>query len=243
MKLIEKPSLPKEIFQQPVSPALLSQAVRVFLANQRQGTQSAKTRAQVNRTRKKLYKQKGTGGARHGDRKAPVFVGGGVAFAPKPRDHSLKLSTGMRQKAITGALTDQVLNKAVFVVSGMQDLSGKTAQLADFLNSLSQLNQKPQKLLIVTDTLRTNVYRAGRNINGLSITPVNMINTYEILAADKLLIMEEAVNLIGQKTPETEILINSSKKETKPKESPKVKPLIQRKTSSKPKSTKTRKKT
>src|SRR3989344_2288597 len=136
MKLIDKPNLPKEIFEQPVTAQMLSQAVRVHLANQRQGTQNAKTRAEIARTRKKLYKQKGTGGARHGDRKAPIFVGGGIAFAPKPRDHSLKMGATMNKSAILGALSAKAQDKSVFVISGMADLSGKTSEMAKFLDGL-----------------------------------------------------------------------------------------------------------
>src|SRR3989344_1497802 len=84
MKILDKTSFPKEIVQAEAKPQLLAQAVRVYLASQRQGTQSALTRAEVSRTRKKFQKQKGSGNARHGDKKAPIFVGGGVSFAPKP---------------------------------------------------------------------------------------------------------------------------------------------------------------
>src|SRR3990167_5036459 len=105
MKIVDKPELPKEIFAVLENPQLLAQAVRVHLANQRQGTQSALTRAEVSRTRKKYQKQKGSGNARHGDRKAPIFVGGGIAFAPKPRDYSLKLSDKMKKQAVFTALS------------------------------------------------------------------------------------------------------------------------------------------
>lgn len=194
MKVIIKPTLPKEIFATPASPALLAQAVRVYLANQRQGTQNTKTRAEVNRTRHKLYKQKGTGGARHGDRKAPIFVGGGVTFAPKPRDYSLSLSGQLRKRAVVGALTAQ--NKNLQVVSGAKQLTGKTAELSKFL---AKLEGKTKSLLLVTDIVRENIYRAARNIPGVTVIPASQLNTYAILKADQILIMEEAINVFKKK--------------------------------------------
>ncbi len=182
MKILEKPTLPKEIFQVDAAPQLLAQAVRVYLANQRQGNQSAKTRADVNRTRHKLYKQKGTGGARHGDRKAPTFVGGGVTFAPKPRDHSLSLPFKMRQRALAGALTLKNKEKKLAVVSAATKLSGKTSEVATLI---------PKNSLIVTDIIRQNVYRAARNIPGVIILPMDELNVYSVLKADQVFIMEE----------------------------------------------------
>ncbi|MCL4390369.1 MAG: 50S ribosomal protein L4 [Patescibacteria group bacterium] len=182
MKILEKPVLPREIFAAPAKPALLAQAVRVFLANQRQGTQSALTRAGVSRTRHKLYKQKGTGGARHGDRKAPIFVGGGVAFAPKPRDYSMRLSAPMRKAALHGALTLKAKSSQLVVVSGLDKLTGKTKELAKTVE---------KNTLIVTDKIRENVHRAGRNIAGVTVLPFNQLNTYEVLRAKKIILMEE----------------------------------------------------
>lgn len=196
MKIIEKPTLPKEIFTVEARPQLLAVAVRVYLANQRQGTQNAKTRAEVNRTRHKLYKQKGTGGARHGDRKAPIFVGGGIAFAPKPRDYSLSLSKQLKKKALYGALTLASKNKNLSVVSGMTKLTGKTAEVAKFL---AGLEGDSRNVLLVTDIARDNVYRAARNIPGVTVLPAKQLNTYEVLKADKVLFMEEVFKKITTK--------------------------------------------
>lgn len=194
MKIVEKPELPKEIFSVEVKPQLLAQAVRVYLANQRQGTQNAKTRAEVNRTRKKLYKQKGTGGARHGDRKAPIFVGGGVAFAPKPRDHSLGFPQLMKRKALLGALSIAAKENKIQIIEGLKALSGKTKELVKFTG---------KNCLIVTDGYLENVWRAGRNIEGVTILPFNQLNTYGIIKAKKILIMEEALaKSIPQETKE-----------------------------------------
>lgn len=211
LKIVEKPDLPKEIFKGEVQPQLIAQAVRVYLANQRQGTQSALTRAEVNRTRKKVFKQKGTGHARHGDRKAPIFVGGGIAFAPKPRDYSLNLSGPMKLKAQIGALTSANAEKKISVVSGLGKLSGKTKELAKFLGEQS-LNY-----LIITDQNRENIWRAGRNLENVEVVPVNQLNTYQIVRAKKLLIMEEALPLFRPSTPLRASEIKRRKPETESK--------------------------
>lgn len=195
IKVVDAPVLPKEIFAVSVKPELLAQAVRVHLANQRQGTQSSLTRAEVSRTRKKLYKQKGTGGARHGDRKAPIFVGGGITFAPKPRDHSLSLSKDMRRRSIKGALTQKLADKSIFVVSGFQSLTGKTSELAQFLKTLD-INEA--STFIITDEARQNVYRAGQNIANVTVTPANHVNAYQLLKAKKIVLMEEAIEMLGK---------------------------------------------
>jgi large subunit ribosomal protein L4 len=153
---------------------LLAQAVRVHLANQRQGTQSVLTRAEVNRTRKKLYKQKGTGGARHGDKKAPIFVGGGVSFAPKPRDYSLKLPKQMRQKALQLALKTKKSEKII-----LTKIDGKTKTLAKLLDLA-----KPT--LLITKEYNQKVWQAGRNLKNLTILPKNQLNAYEVLKAHKI---------------------------------------------------------
>lgn len=189
IKVIEKPVLPAEIDGAKVPEVLLSQAVRVFLANQRQGNQSALTRAEVNRTRKKVFKQKGTGHARHGDRKAPLFVGGGIAFAPKPRDHSLNLPSKMVQMAKNGAMALKVKEGNLVVVSGLKDTGGKTAVVAKFLTGLSK---EPAKVLLVTDGSEKNVHRAARNIADCEVSSWSLVSTYQIVWADKVVVMEEA---------------------------------------------------
>jgi large subunit ribosomal protein L4 len=201
MKIVEKPQLPKEVFEVEVKPQLLAQAVRVYLANQRQGTQSAQTRAEVNRTRKKLYKQKGTGGARHGDRKAPIFVCGGVAFPPKPRSFALDFPKNMRQKALFGALSEANKAGKVVIVAGMDKLTGKTQELAEFT--------QPQ-CLVVTDSYRQNVWQAGRNIEGVTISPFSQLNTYAVIKAKKILFMEEI--FAKKETPEIKKVKKAVKK-------------------------------
>lgn len=158
------------------SSSLLAQAVRVHLANQRQGNQNAKTRAEINRTRKKVYKQKGTGGARHGDKKAPIFVGGGVAFAPKPRDYSLKFSKQMKKKALEEALKTKKTEKLTLGAK----FSGKTKEIAKLLTGA-------KSYLIITDGYQKKIWQAARNIPGVTVLPKEQLNTYEVLKAEKIL--------------------------------------------------------
>lgn len=205
MKLIEKPVLPKEMFSADENPVLLAQAVRVYRANQRQGTHSALTRAEVSRTRKKYQKQKGTGNARHGDRKAPIFVGGGITFAPKPRDHSLNMSAKTKKMAVFSALSLKFRNGDVSFYSQMADLE-KTKDLAKFINC--------KKALVLTDGFNENVFRAGRNIYGLTILPFNQASVYEILKAEKVLIMEE-VTKKKEEEPKKNVTKKAVRKKTK----------------------------
>lgn len=153
---------------------LIAQAIRVYLANQRQGTQSALTRSEVNRTRKKLYKQKGTGGARHGDRKAPIFVGGGVTFAPKPRDYSLKFPKQMKKRALEEALKLKKPEKI-----SLEKVTGKTKDLA-------KLFDLEKKTLLITAKYNEKVWLAGRNIPNLTILPKEQLNVYQIIKAEKI---------------------------------------------------------
>ncbi len=223
MKLVDKPTLPKEMFNTTENPQLVAQAVRVYLANQRQGTQSALTRAEVAKTRKKYQKQKGSGNARHGDRKAPIFVGGGIAFAPKPRDHSLTLSDKMRKQAVASAFSSKNRAGEVVVFSDMAKLSGKTKDIAEFITT--------KKPLIVTDMYRENVYRAARNIQGVEVLPMNQVNVYEILRADKIIIMEEALEMKETKVvKEEKVEVKEAKtvQESKVKKEVTKKPVVKK---------------
>lgn len=193
MKIVANYKLPKEITDSKVDPKLLSQAVRVSLANLRQGTQSALTRAEVNRTRKKFQKQKGSGNARHGDKKSPIFVGGGVSFAPKPRDYSLNLPAKMKKLAVVGSFAAKAKEGKVLVVSGLAEVSGKTKEIVEFIK---ESGLKTEKILLVTDGYNEKVYQAARNIDKVTILPVEQLNAYETLKADVLVIDEKAIGKI-----------------------------------------------
>src|SRR3989344_6756187 len=131
-KEVKTLDVPKEIFSVKPNPKLLAQYVRVYLTNNRQGTASTKTRGEVRGSTRKIYRQKGTGRARHGAITAPIFVGGGVVFGPKPRDYSRKLPQKMKKAALFSALTAKRIDNAVKVIGNLDTIVPKTKEMAKF---------------------------------------------------------------------------------------------------------------
>lgn len=193
-KVIGTASLPKELFGAKVNEILMAQAVRVYLANQRKGTASTKSRGEVNASTRKIYRQKGTGRARHGAISAPIFVGGGIAFGPKPRDYSLTLSKQMKRGALASALSVRLKNKAVRVVDGLEKLTPKTKLMHEaFTKIIGDTQKKTPKILVVMPIKAENAKRAARNIAGVTIRPAALLNTYEVLNTDTLIFMKDSV--------------------------------------------------
>jgi large subunit ribosomal protein L4 len=183
--------LPKEIFGAKINERLMAQAVRVYLINQRQGTASTKTRGEVTGSTRKIYRQKGTGRARHGSIKAPIFVGGGIVFGPRPRKFELKLSKQMRRKALFSALSQKLLEQKVSVIDS-KGASGKTHEFAKLFRKLA-VNQA----LFVSD-LNLEAKRAVRNIRGITAVAADSINTYEVLSNKHVIFAKDAIpNLIN----------------------------------------------
>ena len=191
-KVTGKISLPGEIFGEKMNKALIAQAVRVYLANQRQGNASTKTRGEVDGSTRKIYRQKGTGRARHGSVRAPIFVKGGIVFGPKPRDFSLSLPQKMKRKALFGALSAKVADKELTVIDGLAGIEPKTKTFAKMLVDLGMADKK--QVLFITSGDTVSILRAGRNVPGVSFLPSRQINTYEVLAAGKLIVMKEAID-------------------------------------------------
>ncbi len=187
--------LPTELFGSKVNKQIMLQAVRVYLANQRQGTQSTKTRGEVQGSTRKIYRQKGTGRARHGGITAPIFVGGGVALGPKPRDYSMSFPKKMRKVALASALTTQLNAGKVKVVDGLESIEPKTKTFVAALKKL-ELDEKKKKVLIVLPGKTENVSRAIRNVEGISFVNVNQLNTYEVLNTKTLLVMKSAIETL-----------------------------------------------
>lgn len=192
--------LSKKIFGSKVSDALIAQYVRVYLANQRQGTQSVKTRGEVIGSTRKIYRQKGTGRARHGSRKAPLFVGGGSAHAPKPRDYSLKLNKKQKIKALYGALSQKVEEKQITIVEGLLNISAKTKDMMNILKNLS-LSQKKRLLLICPKKNNTALRQASSNIANIDYITTGSLNAYTILSYPHLIFAKEAVMELQANTP------------------------------------------
>jgi len=196
-KIAGKISLPKEIFGAKINKQLLAQAARVYLANQRKGTASTKDRGEVHGSTRKIYRQKGTGRARHGSKKAPIFVHGGIVFGPKPRDFSLKISKKMKRLALFSALSAKKKANEIKAVKGLDSLEPKTRLMVDVLNNLG-INEKDKNILLVlsgkTPKDLENIYRASRNIKGVHIINAEMLNAYDALNNKLILLMESSID-------------------------------------------------
>ncbi|MBI2195655.1 MAG: 50S ribosomal protein L4 [Candidatus Levybacteria bacterium] len=190
--------LPKEIFGAEVNKNLISQAVRVYLANQRMGTASTKSRGEINASTRKIWRQKGTGRARHGAKSAPIFVHGGVAHGPKPRDYSLKLPKKMKKVALVSALSAKLKDGHIKILTGLEKVEPKTKNVAAMLKKLGHSD----KTLLVTPNAAgkgfENIFRAGRNIEGINILPVNTLNTYEVLDSRMILFMKQSIDTLKE---------------------------------------------
>jgi large subunit ribosomal protein L4 len=188
-------SLPPELFATEVKQILLAQAVRVYLANQREGSASVKTRGEVEGSTKKVYRQKGTGKARHGSIRAPIYVGGGIVFGPEPRDFSLKFSKKMRNLAMRGSLTAQYNSKNIILIDGLEKLETKTKVMAHAIDAISG---SADSLLLVIPKEDISTIRAARNIAKVDIIQPDNINTYAILSHRKVLITRKAIEILTQ---------------------------------------------
>jgi len=187
--------LPKEIFAVKANPKLLAQYVRVYLANQRQGNASTKTRGQVTGSTRKIYQQKGTGRARHGDIKAPIFVGGGIVGGPTPKDFSLSMSKQQRKQALFCALSSRQKDGDIV---GLNDsflkIPPKTKVFVKFLKTATLVNQS--LLLIVPKMEKNNLVMAVRNVQSIHISDATNINAYETLRNKKIAIISSAIPVI-----------------------------------------------
>ncbi|OIO14308.1 50S ribosomal protein L4 [Candidatus Gottesmanbacteria bacterium CG11_big_fil_rev_8_21_14_0_20_37_11] len=220
---IGKVRLPPEIFNAKINPLLMAQAVRVFLANKRSGTHAVKTRSQVRGSTRKIYRQKGTGRARHGDVKAPIFIGGGVAHGPHPKDYSLDMPRKMRRMALFSALSDKFNEGKLKVINNLNELPSKTRNLVDTITKLKIVYKNKKnfpKVLLIMDQKKDNVILAGRNIENLTLIHASLLNTYEVMVNSELIIMKDAIEqLIGtflkknsKKDKDTKIETNKEKK-------------------------------
>lgn len=167
--------------------------VKQFLANQRQGTHKSKERAEINRTTKKLKRQKGTGGARAGSMKSPLFVGGGRAFGPRPRDYSFKLNKKLKHLACVSALTYKAKANSIMVLENFTLEGPKTS---NYIGMLKNLNLTGKKVLVVLPAHDKNIYLSGRNIERNKVTTASELNTYDILNAQSLVLVEGSVPVI-----------------------------------------------
>ena len=167
--------------------------VRLFLANQRQGTAKSKERSEVSGSTRKLGRQKGGGGARRGDINSPVLVGGGRVFGPKPRDYSFKLNKKLRQLARKSALAYKAQENAIVVVEDFTFDAPKTKSFVEVINNLKVNGKKSLFVLPGTDKA---VYLSARNIERVNVMSANALNTYKVLDADVLVMAEGALQVV-----------------------------------------------
>ncbi len=186
--------LSDDVFGIEVNENAMYEVVKNQLANKRQGTQSTKTRGEVRGGGRKPWRQKGTGRARVGSSRSPLWIGGGVSFAPKPRDYSYRLPKKIRKLAMKSALTSKVNNDEIIVLDGLNISAPKTKEM---INILSNLNAD-KKALIVMDERNDAVIKSARNIPGIKTTSVNTLNVYDILKYDKFIITKDAVQKVEE---------------------------------------------
>jgi large subunit ribosomal protein L4 len=170
------------------------EAVKNYLANKRQGTQSAKTRSEVRGGGRKPFRQKGTGRARQGSRVAPNHVGGGVVFAPKPRDYSYKIPKKVKRLAIKSALSAKVKDGEIIVVEGLTFDAPRTKDMVAFLAGVNA----EKKALIVTERKNENVVLSASNIPGVETTHTGSLNVYDILNHISFIVTKDAVKKIEE---------------------------------------------
>ncbi|MCL4353682.1 50S ribosomal protein L4 [Patescibacteria group bacterium] len=200
-KVIESIDLPGEIFGVKPNDSLVSQAVRVYLANKRRGTVSTRTRGEVKGSTRKIYKQKGTGRARHGSKKAPIFVHGGVVFGPKPKDYSLALSKNMSRLALFTVLSQKLRENKIKIVGNLDKVNPKTKEAAKVFEALGFGPKNRQVLFVAPFSLRKNlenVYRALRNLGGVEILEARMLNALNVLRGREIVFMRDALSVLDK---------------------------------------------
>ena len=177
------------LFGAEVNKSVLHETVVNYLANQRQGTQSTKTRTEVAGGGAKPFRQKGTGRARQGSTRAPQWIKGGVALGPKPRDYSYTINKKVKKLAMVSALSAKAAEDCVLVIEDLKMEEIKTKAIADMLKAMGV----DSKALIVTAEMEKNVYLSARNIEGVKASYVGMLNVYDVLNHDKFIVAKDAI--------------------------------------------------
>ncbi len=190
-----KVQLSKDIFGIEPNDHAIYLDVKQYLANQRQGTHKSKQRNEIAGSTRKLYKQKGTGGARAGSIKSPLFNGGGRIFGPQPRDYSFKLNKKLKELARKSALSYKAKDNNVVI---LEDFNFDNAKTKNFVGLLGALNITGQKTLLVLPDANQNVYLASRNIQGTKVVIATDLNTYDVLNAGKLVFTTGSVKTLEE---------------------------------------------
>ena len=191
---VDEINLSDSVFDIEVNEHAIYEVVKNHLANKRQGTQSAKTRAEVRGGGRKPWRQKGTGRARQGSTRSPQWVGGGVVFAPKPRDYSYTIPKKVRRLALKSALTSKVQNGELIVLDGISMEAPKTKEFAKIMANL----KLDKKALFVTAEKNENVVKSAKNITGVKTAIVGSMNVYDIVNHGAFVITREAVEKVEE---------------------------------------------
>src|ERR1035437_1612770 len=192
-KTSKKVALNAEIFGIEPNDHAIYLDCKQYMANQRQGTHKSKERAEIHRTTKKLKRQKGTGGARAGSMKSPIFIGGGRVFGPKPRDYSFKLNKKVKQLARKSALTYKAKEEGIVV---LEDFNFEAPKTKNYVELLKNLNLSDKKTLLVLAKSNNNVYLSTRNLGKTLVTTASELTTYDVLNANNILLTVGSVKEI-----------------------------------------------
>ena len=193
-KKVSDVTLKKELWELEPNDAVLYDAIRLSNNSLRQGTHETKTRSEVSGGGKKPWRQKGTGRARQGSTRAPHWPGGGVVFGPHPRSYSFKMNKKERKLALKSALAYKVKDKELIVIDDFKITSNKTKDVKEILNNLKAF----KNVLIVVGKLDENMVLATRNLRNVLLLDASEVNTYDVVAADTMIITKEALNTIEE---------------------------------------------
>lgn len=193
-EVVDSINLNDMVFDVEYNEPLIHQVIVALHNNARQGTKSTLTRSEVNLTKKKLWRQKGTGNARHDEKSAPQFVGGGVVFAPKPRDFSQKVNKKMRDIAFSSAVSQKIRQGEVFILDEINFADAKTKAAAEFLKTFG-LNKRT---IIVTDGKNENVIKATGNIQKVSVADASLLNVAEVVENTYVVFTKNAIKKLEE---------------------------------------------
>lgn len=181
------------------NPAILSQAVRIYTSNSHQKTSKVKTRGEVFGSTRKIYRQKGTGNARHGAKSAPIFVGGGIAHGPTGvRPENMVLPKAMKRRALAAAMQTKIVGESISGLSGLKDFSGKTTLAVKLLTTIA--SHPKQSVLIITDGKASSLYLSISNLQGVSMKRASLVNAFDLIASTHLIVTKKALATITRRS-------------------------------------------
>lgn len=187
-----------------VSPTLLTQALRVYQSNLHQKTSAVKTRGEVIGSTKKIYRQKGTGNARHGAKYAPIFVGGGVAHGPKGvRPANLRLPKAMRRRALAAALLTKLSDQGLTGITALKVADGKTKTAATTFSTIA--NHPTSRILLVTANAQPLVFRMVQSLQGITMKRASLVTAYDLIAHDRVVLTKKALDSLVARTQKSEV--------------------------------------